>query len=215
MYRSPKLIALLIALCFAPVTLSQAAFVAGKDFTILSPPQATESPGKIEVVEFFSYGCPVCAELEPHLHGWVKKLPPDVVLKRIPVAFHKTWIPLAKAHHVIEILGRSDLVEKIFIAYHVEKIALTDEKVLFDWLLSKGVDATKLNEAWNSFTLNARLSRDKSMAVAYGVDGVPTLYVDGKFRVKSTRATTPGFVKHSQVAAALDFLVNKARAERK
>src|SRR5512145_668833 len=107
----------------------------GKDYRVINPPQPTDSGKKIEVLEFFWYGCPHCNNLQPPLRAWLKQKPADVEFKRVPAVFADSWLPLTRAYYALDAMG---LVEKlhhdVFAAIHEQKIRLSDEKVLFDWM---------------------------------------------------------------------------------
>ncbi len=203
-----------IAAGFAAVSMSafaQLQFAEGKDFFRLKNPQAVESGPKIEVIEFFSYACPHCRDLEEHLGPWIKKVPDNVSFKRVPVVFQPAWTNFAKISYTLEALGRDDLTVKVFQAVHGANLKLNEEKVFFDWAKSNGLDENKLKETWNSFSVNSKVNRGRTLASNFSVDGVPMLIVDGKFKLQ------PGNLRgtHKDAPAALDFLIAKARSERK
>ena len=183
----------------------------GKDYLRLKAPQVVESGSKIEVIEFYSYGCNHCRDLEEFLGPWTKKVPADVAFKRVPVAFQPAWANLGKIYYTLEALGREDLTPKVFLAIHSANVKLFDEKVFFEWAGNNGLDAKKVEEMWGSFAINSKMNRAKTLAANYSVDSVPMLFVDGKFKVQ------PHLLKgsHKDVPAALDFLIAKARADRK
>ena len=102
-----------------------AQLVEGRNYDRLKNPQPTESGNKIEVIEFFSYGCPHCAELEPHLDAWLAKLPPDVAFRRVPVMFQDRWVPLAKIYYTLDALGEEKkLSPEVFKAIHGQGMTL-------------------------------------------------------------------------------------------
>ena len=197
-----------LALC-APGASAQ--LVEGKNYDRIKNPQPTESGNKIEVIEFFSYGCPHCAELEPYLETWLAKLPPDVAFRRVPVFFQERWIPLGKIYYTLDALGdERKLSPDVFKAIHGQGVSLWDDKKFFDWAASKGLDRKKVEDVYNSFAVNGKMSRAKQQAQQYNIQSVPTVVVDGKFITGSERVGT-----HAQLPGAVDELVNKARAERK
>ena len=183
----------------------------GKEYQRLKAPQTVESGTKIEVIEFYSYGCNHCRDLEEFLGPWMKKVPADVAFKRVPVAFQPAWVNLGKIYYTLEALGREDLTPKIFLAIHGGSVKMQEEKVFFDWAGNNGLDAKKVEEMWGSFAINSKMNRAKTLAANYSVDSVPMVFVDGKFKVQ------PHLLKgsHKDVPAALDFLIAKARTERK
>jgi protein dithiol oxidoreductase (disulfide-forming) len=183
----------------------------GKEYLRLKAPQTVESGAKIEVIEFYSYGCNHCRDLEEFLGPWIKKVPADVAFKRVPVAFQPAWASLGKIYYTLEALGREDLTPKVFQAIHGAGTKLHEEKIFFEWAGNNGLEAAKVQEMWGSFAVNSKMNRAKTLAANYSVDSVPMLFVDGKFKVQ------PHLLKgsHKDVPAALDFLIAKARTERK
>lgn len=190
---------------------AHAAVMAGKEYTQLNPPRPTETGKKIEVIEFFYYGCPHCFNLEPNLEAWRKKLPADVSFRRVPGVFRDSWMPLTRLYYAYEALG---LVDKLhadtFNAIHVDNIDLGTDKAIIDWVVKHGVDRNKFTAAFNSFAVQNKAQRARVMTQQYGVQGVPTLVVDGKFMTSSGQAGG-----HDNVMAAVDELIAMARAERK
>jgi thiol:disulfide interchange protein DsbA len=182
----------------------------GREYTRLKNPQPVETGKKIEVIEFFSYGCPHCNDLEPFLDDWLKRLPPDVQFRRVPVMFQQRWEPLARIYYTLEALGEETrLSPEVFRAIHVNNTPLYQDKTFFDWAASKGLDRNKVADTYNSFAVSSKFNRAKSLVAAYNVQSVPTIVVDGKFITASDRVGT-----HAALPGAIDALVAKARAER-
>src|SRR5215204_2858537 len=139
----PFAAALLAALAFATSAFAQD-LQEGKQYTRLKNPVPVESGKKIEVIEFFSYGCPHCADFEHVLQPWLKKLPDDVQFRRVPVMFQEKWIALAKAYYTLDALGEeSRLSGEVFTALHGKGMNLASDKVFFDWAATKGLDRKK------------------------------------------------------------------------
>ena len=180
----------------------------GKDYTPISPAQPTETPAKIEVVEFFSYGCPHCAEFAPLISAWEAKLPADVVLKKVPVSFGRAaWANAAKLYYALEVTGDQHRLEAdVFKAIHVERVNLFDEKNILEWVAKKGVDSKKFGEAFGSFGVMSKVKRGDQMAQAYKIQGVPSLAVEGKYLV--------GGQGYAEALSITDKLVAKTRAEK-
>jgi thiol:disulfide interchange protein DsbA len=203
----------LLVLLAAAAFVSNSAFaqlVEGKNYARITNPQPVETGRKIEVIEFFSYGCPHCAELEPHLDAWLAKLPPDVSFRRVPVMFQQRWIPLAKIYYTLDALGtESKLSPDVFKAIHGSNVSLWDNDKFYDWAATKGLDRKKVEEVFTSFAVDGKMKRAMQLAQQYNIQSVPTVVVDGKFVTSSDRVGT-----HAQLPAAIDELVNKARAER-
>jgi thiol:disulfide interchange protein DsbA len=187
-----------------------AQLVEGKNYRRIANPQPVETGRKIEVLEFFSYGCPHCAELEPHLDAWLAKAPADVAYRRIPVMFQQRWVPLAKIYYTLDALGvESKLSPDVFKAIHGSGTSLWDTGKFYDWAATKGLDRKKVEEVFTSFAVDGKMKRALQLAQQYNIQGVPTIIVDGKFVTSSSDVGT-----HAQLPGAIDELVNKARAER-
>jgi thiol:disulfide interchange protein DsbA len=200
-----------LGLITAAVDASAAAPVAGKDYTVLSPAQPVDVPaGKIEVTEFFWYGCPHCNEFDPYLEAWVKKQGPDVVFKRIPVAFRDDFIPHSKMYHALDALGLAQkLTPIVFNEIHVNKNYLLTPEDQAKFLAKNGVDPKKYMDAYNSFSTQSELQRDKKALDDYKIDGVPTLAVQGKYETgPATTNSLPGTI------TVLDYLVAQIRAKK-
>ena len=184
------------------------AFAQNAPYTPITPAQPTEDASKIEVVEFFSYGCPHCADFNPLLQAWVAKLPGDVVFRKVPITFGRAaWANIARLYYALKVTGDLDRLESdIFKAIHNDRINLFEEKSLLEWVAKKGVDQKKFAEAFNSFGVMSQVKRGDQMAQAYKIQGVPALAVDGKFLV--------GGKDFNEQLANADKLIAKARSEK-
>jgi protein dithiol oxidoreductase (disulfide-forming) len=182
---------------------------AGTDYSIYDHPQATDAPaGKIEVTEFFFYTCPHCADMEPVLEQWAKTLPKDVSLRRVPVLFRPQLAPFAKIYYTLEAMNLVDkLHAEVFVAIHKDRANLADEKTLFAWVASKGVDAAKFEEVYKSFSVASKVERANQTTRAYNVPGTPAIAVNGKYLVASG--------DHARQLQITNFLINRARSEQK
>jgi len=181
---------------------------AGVDYTPISPAQPTEDAAKIEVIEFFSYGCPHCADFNPLLAAWVAKLPSDVVFKKVPITFGRAaWANIARLYYTLEVTGDAARLESdIFKAIHQERTNLFEERAITEWVVKKGVDGKKFAETFNSFGVNSKVKRGDQMAQAYKVQGVPALAVEGKFML--------GGKDFNDTLAIADKVIAKARSEK-
>lgn len=190
------------------VALPSVAQTAGKEYTLVSPPQPTEDAGKIEVLEFFSYGCPHCADFNPLLTAWAAKQPADVVVKKVPITFGRAaWANIAKLYYALEVTGDLHRLEAdIFKAIHVERQNLFEEKALTDWVVKKGVDPKKFGETFSSFGVMSKVKRGDQLAQAVKITGVPALVVDGKFMI--------GDMGFEEKLATVDKLIAKIRSEK-
>jgi len=199
---------LLFLVSAIPGAWAQGAAVEGRQFFRIGP-IPVETGKKIEVIEFFSYGCPHCAEFEPFLQSWVKTLPPDVAFRRVPVMFQPRWADLAKSYYTLEGLGEEKLSPELFSAVHAKGQALWEPAKFFDWAAAQGLDRKKVEDYYNSFSMSGRINRAKQTAQLYNIQEVPTIVIDGKFLTSPSRAGT-----HAATPIVMTELVAKARAER-
>ncbi len=181
---------------------------AQNDSVPVQPPQPTDNPAKIEVLEFFSYGCPHCGDLNGPFTAWEAKVPGDVVVKRVPVTFGRAaWANLARLYYALEATGESaKLNGEIFKAIHNDRVNLFDEKSIVEWLAKKGVNTVKFSEAFNSFSVQSKVKRGDQLSQAYRIQGVPAVAVDGKYMLEAREP--------KEMVAAMDRVIAKARAER-
>lgn len=182
----------------------------GKEYELLSPPQAVETGKKIEVLEIFSYACPHCFDLEPDINKWAKQLPKDVEFRRLPAIFRDSWIPFAKMFYTFEAMGLTERLHgEFFNAIHVRHVRFDDDNALFDWVEKQGIPRKSFSDIYSSFSIQSKVLRAKQLTQAYGISGVPAVIVDGKYR---TSVSNTG--SHAGLLSALDELIKQARQER-
>jgi protein dithiol oxidoreductase (disulfide-forming) len=206
--------ALLLGLAFVPAAVAQQP-VEGKDFKTINPPQRPDSGKKIEVIEFFSYACPHCAEFEPTLQSWVKRKPKDVEYKMVPMVFREQWKAPAKLYYTLEAMGLVDKYhQKVYDAIHKQNKELFTDQAVKDWAKSIGIDATKFNEVYDSFGIDAKLQRSASMAKSYGIQFTPAMAINGKYWTGPSMVTSPdGGLDSARFFRVLDQLVDSERAK--
>jgi thiol:disulfide interchange protein DsbA len=191
----------------APVWSQNGAPVEGKQYSRVEPPVATRDPGKVEVLEFFSYACPHCAAFEPVVEPWVKKLPADVVFRRVPVPFLMGADNFMHSYYSFVALGLVDrMMPKVFAAIHVERKRLGSAEDMAGLVAKNGGDSAKFLEAMKSFSVATNVNRAKKLTSEYKIDGVPTLGVEGRYLTSPSQA---GGLEQSLAVA--DFLIQKAR----
>jgi len=184
--------------------------VEGRNYARLKNPQPVETGKSIEVIEFFSYGCPHCGDLEPSIQAWLKTKPADVQFRRVPVMFQQRWENLARVYYTLEALGEEQkLATEVFGAI-AKGTPLWNEKDFLDWAAAKGLDRKKAEDLFKSFAVVGKVNRAKQQAQVYNIQSTPTIIVDGKFITGSDRIQGG----HAAMPAAIDALVVKARAER-
>ncbi|MEO7320498.1 MAG: thiol:disulfide interchange protein DsbA/DsbL [Nitrosospira sp.] len=201
---------LLGVISFIGFSSARAELVEGRDYTVLPHPQTTESGKNIEVLEFFWYGCPHCYDLHPHIKTWLKKIPKDVSFRYVPAIFRPSWIPGLKTFYAMEALGERDkLHDKVYEAIHTDKVDLTKDEVLFDWIAKQGIDRQKFIDAYNSFSVQNQVARSTQISKDYNLAGVPTVVVDGRYLTSGRMGGTP-----QDTIKILDELIEKVRKER-
>ncbi|MBU0748890.1 MAG: thiol:disulfide interchange protein DsbA/DsbL [Gammaproteobacteria bacterium] len=175
----------------ANIAMAQARqFKEGKDFKRLDKPVTPDAPaGKVDVIEFFWYSCPHCNAFEPTLDAWVKAAPKDLSVRRMPVAFNASFVPQQKLYYTLEGMGKlEELHAKVFRAIHVEKQKLAKDDEILAWVTKQGVDGAKFKEVYGSFSVSNQVRRASQLQDAYGVEGVPSMGVAGKFYTDGTMA---------------------------
>jgi thiol:disulfide interchange protein DsbA len=188
---------------------AHAQFRQGQEFTLLSPPQATDGGGKVEVIEFFSYACGHCYKLEPFLEAWAKKLPADVTFKRIPGVGSGAWTQLGLMYYSFEAMGKLDTLHiKAFDAVHKDNVNLANPKQREAWLARNGIDPAQYEAVAKSFSVQSKLSRAQQLMGSYKVDGVPMVIVNGKYVTSTGHAGGP-----DRVIPVVEHLVAMARKD--
>ena len=183
---------------------------AGRDFKPITPPLATPK-GKIEVIEFFSYGCNHCNDFHPLITPWGAKLPKDVTFRRIPVSFNRPeWARLSRIYFALEATGDlAKLDAAVFIAIHEQRVNFKTDEAVVAWAASKGIDSKKFGDALASFSMQSKVQRADQEASAARISGVPALAVDGKFLINNEAASN-----YEELLKLTDAVVAKARQER-
>jgi thiol:disulfide interchange protein DsbA len=197
----------------AAQTAPSPALTEGKHYTRLQMPQPalpTTPAGKVEVIEFFWYGCPHCAEFEPLLQSWVKTLPADVAFHKVPAIFRDSWVPAARLFYSLDALGVADQHhEAVFRAIVHQRVNLADEITLLDWVAERGIDRRTFSAAYYSPEVAAKVRRAAEMTQEYGFGGVPVLIVGGKYMPTLDSGT------YDDMLRVVDGLIAKTRAELK
>lgn len=196
---------------------AQAQLTAGKDYVPVQPPQPTDSGGKIEVLEFFWYGCPHCNNLQPSLQAWLKRKPADVELKHVPAVFQDSWLPLTRAYYTIEAMGLvGKLHQEMFATLHRQRVQLRDANAIFDWAAAKGVDRKKFADTYNSFGVNGRTQRSIELTRKFDIPGTPALVIDGKYlTAPSMTLKADRTVDYDRFFQVVDGLIAEARKGKK
>jgi thiol:disulfide interchange protein DsbA len=192
----------------------RAQLVDNLDYVELNPPQPTTDPNRIVLTEFFSYQCPHCFSLEPVLASWVEDLPVDVLFERVPTANgYQPWAAIAQAFHALQAMGELEALHAtIFRAIHVHGVRLYDKEAVSEWVQHQGVDAEEFFDVYDSFSVSAAVRRGDQRSIAHRVDSVPTLTIDGRFRVA---ITDNGTVEHfERQLSGVSELIDAIRVEK-
>ena len=183
---------------------AMANFVAGQDYQVVAKPVKVEKPGKIEVREFFWYGCGHCFKLEPHMQTWLKKLPKDVRFVRTPAAMNPVWEQAARAYYVSEALGvRKKTHLTLFHAIHDQNQPILEQPALAKFYTQFGIPEAKFNSTYKSFAITSKIAQAQDLAKRYQLSGVPAVTVNGKYIVQGEDA---------KVTQVVDYLIEKERA---
>lgn len=181
---------------------------AGSDYALINPAAPTLDPKRIEVLEFFWYGCPHCFNLEGDLAAWKKTLAKDVYFRRLPASGPAHWVPLAKAYFAAEALGVSDkLHSDMFNAIHLSGMNLNEREVLLKFVEQYGVNRKQFAAAYDSPAVQTKVQQARDLGQKAGVDSVPTLIINGRFR------TSPYMVggAHDKLFTVVNELIGVAR----
>lgn len=201
--------ALILAIVAAPLFAQAPAetFVAGKDYYAIEPAQPTATPGKVEVLEVFSYGCGACASVQPHVDAWKPRMPASAKFAYLPATFRTDFALLARGWFAAEALGVAERTHKgMFDALRTGPKLLKIEDVA-DLYAKLGVDREQFLAAANSFAVNARIKRVGQMLPRYGVASTPTFVINGRWRVDGPTAGS-----YERLFRIVDFLIAQEAA---
>jgi thiol:disulfide interchange protein DsbA len=195
----------------AALAQQQRGYQEGQDYVALDKRVPTEiAAGRIEVIEFFWYNCPYCNAFEPQLEQWAAKLPKDVTLRRMPVAFREDFVPQQRLFYTLEAMGKlEEMHKKVFYAIHVEKRNLSSQAGISDWIASQGLDKTKFGQIYDSFAVQTKATRAAKLQNDYKVGGVPALGIAGRFYTDGSLAQSM-----SRALQITDFLISEIKKGR-
>lgn len=184
--------------------------VLGKDYAVINPALPNDSPGKIEVSEFFWYGCIHCYHFEPTLDKFRKTMAKDVALRLVPAPFNQSWVPGAMAYYTLDAMGveskvRRDLFEAIHVSNKVNPAAPATYSAFLE---TKGIDPKQFEAVYKSFAVENKVTRAKQITSNSGITGTPGVVVAGKYRINDPNAMPP-----EQFFDILNALIDKARKE--
>lgn len=207
-----RLLAIGCALLLCPAAQAQdaSAFQEGIHYERVDPPQPTRTGEKLEVLEIFWYGCPHCYDFEPYLEKWKATLPADVAFERLPAVFGDRWLPGAKAYYAHQLLGVSETLHPaLFKAIHEQKKPWGEEDEIAAIFAEHGVAESDFRSAYGSEDNEALTRQAVVMSGSYGISGVPSVIINGKYRTSGRQAGG-----YEQMLAVIDFLLAQERAAR-
>jgi len=176
----------------------------------LIPVQPVETGERIEVIDFFWYGCPYCNDLQPTLEEWLKRKPDDVALRRVPAILRDSWAPHARIYYALELLGEVERLHlKVYEGYHVEQLHMSKPEVMEQWAAKHGIERQRWLDAYFSPETDVRIARAFQATKRYDVQGTPSLVVDGRYLTSSSMTSTV-----RGVVTVLEDLVRLARQGR-
>ena len=182
-------------------------YVAGTHYDLISPAARTASGDKIEVVEFFWYGCGHCYSFEPMVQQWKKSLPEDVAFRGVPAVWAEAMGLHAQAFYAAQSLGVSEAVNAaIFQAMNVDKNRLASQAEIAKVFTANGVSTEDFNKAFTSFGVSSQVKQGISLAKAAQITGTPALLVNGKYHVSALKAGG-----QAEMLNVVDFLIAKER----
>ena len=184
-----------------------AGIVEGKDYTVVGNPQSTGTGNKIEILEFFFYGCGHCFHLHPELTSWERNIPRDVELVYVPTIFNRNWEPMAYTYYALEVLGKNhDLHHDLYEAWNVSNTDINNETRVTEFVTQHGVDRKEFIDAYRSFGVQSKIMRSKQLTQTYNIRGTPTLIVDGKYLITG--------LQPAAMIKVMNELIDKVRKER-
>lgn len=196
----------------SPWAQAQGGPVEGKHYRKINPPAPVGAEGKVEVVEFFWYGCPHCNAFEPALEAWAKRLPADVAFKRVPVAFRPD--PFVAHQKLFYTLDSMNLIEKlhrkVFEEIHANpspQPRLADATQVGAFAEKHGLDKAQFMAVFNSFAVNTKAGQAKKLSAAYQIEGVPSLGIHGRYLTGGEAGDM------NKALEVTDFLIQKVRGE--
>ena len=183
------------------------AFEEGTHYVALPIPIKTRNPDKIEVAEYFSYGCPHCYQFEPLIGAWHAELADDVVFSRTPAVWNRSYQVYAQSYLTLESLGLLEKVHvPIFNAIHNGRQSLDTPKSMVAYLSNFGVNPEDFAKTYDSFGIRAALQQADAKGRAYRSSGVPAIVVNGKYRIEGSMAGS-----NSNILRVADYLIRKER----
>jgi thiol:disulfide interchange protein DsbA len=180
------------------------------EYRVLEQPQPVETGDRIEMIDFFWYGCPYCNQLLPLLEEWIKRKPADVTVRRIPAILRDNWAAHARIFYTLELLNELErLHARVFHSYHVEELSMSKPDVMEQWAVKNGIDGRKWKDAYFSPETDAKMARAAKATRSYTIEGTPASVVDGRYYTSGSMAPSL-----KEMMPVVDELVKLARDRR-
>jgi thiol:disulfide interchange protein DsbA len=212
-----KTVILTVIASLASLTLTATAVAAeeyevGVHYEALPIAVETADASRIEVVEVFSYGCVHCFSFDPTIEAWRARLPADVAFRRVPAMFRQDWVILAQAYYAAEALGVVDKVHgALFEAIHLKNLDYRNpDNIARVFKEAAGVDPAEFIRVLNSFGVRSKTQQADAQGRMYRLSGVPSLVVDGKYRVYGGKIDG----SNTSMLGVVDYLTAKIRTEK-
>jgi thiol:disulfide interchange protein DsbA len=197
------MLVLLTSFVFAMPVAAQMAFVEGVDYQLIEPAVPTSDPAKVVVTEIFWYGCPHCFRFEPFVEKWAESIPDGVVFEQVPSAINAAWTVHARAYYAFKMMGvQEQLHKKLFNAIHVQRQRLNSLDSIAGFVAEQGLDEKEFRKQYASFPVETLIRKGKQKELHYGLEGVPTIIVNGKYRTSGVMAGN-----FNRLLQIIDFLV--------
>ena len=179
-------------------------------FALVTPPQPTDTPGKLEVLDVFWYGCPHCFRFLPSIEQYEKDKPDYVAVRHMPAISRKSWVAHARAFYTAKLLGvRKRVHRPLYEAIHLRKQPMDTQEELMKFFEKHGVSNDTFNKTYESFAVETLLRKSQVMQQRYGVRGTPTIIVNGKYRVSGSLAGS-----RENIIKVTEALIERERAEK-
>ncbi len=208
MLRAAAVLVAALGLAVAVPASAQQPVRADIDYRVIKP-QPVAAADRIEVIDFFWYGCPHCNNLQPALERWISRKPADVVIRRIPAILRDSWAPHARIYYTLEALGEAErLHQRVYHGYHVEELHMSKPEVMSAWAVRNGIDRERWEQAYNSPEVQRRVEEAAKLTRAYQITGTPSLVVNGRYLTSGNMAESL-----NAIVAITEGLVQKVRSE--
>lgn len=189
--------------------------VKDKEYTVIQPalpPLEGSDSKKVEVIEFFYYGCGHCYAFQPALKAWLKTAPKDIEFRRMPTIFRESWVPLTRTYFALEAIGALEKFhDDVFNAVHQQNANLGERQILLDWAGRRGIDTNKLGAAYDSFAVQTKTQRSLQLTRAYNITGTPSVVIGGRYLTGPSMTVKGDKIDYQRFGEVMNELIAMAR----